>query len=215
MKTPVRAFFAIAFIVAMGVLWLLVRPSPPKAVVAPAAQPRVVKKDSSAIPSAKPEPPPAPRLPDLTPAQQRTVDDWLQRHRDWRSLNAFAPFNELHMSAFQSLRRDDGWKHRLKQAASLARMAQGDATATPENTAVVFNFEQIFRDEQDRRLYASALVAGDRQAVEEVYISRMWAIAAEQHFRSEATQSGGLNPIPMTDELREELRKELAKDPAP
>ena len=143
------------------------------------------------------------------------MDDWLRDHPDWRSLNEFAPFNELHNTVFQSLRRDDDWKHRLKRAAALARAAQGETGATPENTAVVFNFDLIFGAESDRRLYVSALVAGDRQAVEEIYISRMWAIAAEQQFNTDATKAGGLNPIHMTDELREELRKELAKEPEP
>ena len=115
----------------------------------------------------------------------------------------------MHIETFQSLRRDEDWKHRLKQAAALARKTQGDETATPENTAVVFNFDKIFADEQTRCLYASALVAGDRKAVEDVYISRMWAIAAEQHFNPDAGENGGLSPIPMTDELREQLRKEL------
>ncbi|MBK8037974.1 MAG: hypothetical protein IPK22_12725 [Verrucomicrobiaceae bacterium] len=49
-------------------------------------------------------------------------------------------------------------------------------------------------------------------ATDEVTLSaeqeRMLAIAAEQPFNPNATKEGGLKPIPMTEELREELRKE-------
>lgn len=212
MKIPARTLLAIGGFAAVCLLWFLLhRPSPP---LPPkpqtAAKPPAVKKRH--IVAAKAEQPLMPQVPDLTPAQQRTVDEWMQHNSDWRSLNSLEAFNEMHMSAFQSLRRDEGWKHRLKQAASLARIAQGEAAATPENTAVVFNFDKIFANENDRRLYASALVAGDRKAIEDIYISRMWAIATEQHFNSNATESGGLNPIQMTDELREQLRREFAKD---
>jgi hypothetical protein len=161
------------------------------------------------------QPPPKPRPEalqepevELATSQQATFDRWMRECRDWESLEENEEFSELHMATFQSLIRDTEWKHRLKQAASLARKAQGDESATPENTVVAFDFSRIFDSEDDRRRYAAALIAGDRRAVEELYIDRMWDIAAEQHFNPDAADQGGLTPIPMTDEIRERLRKD-------
>lgn len=211
MRNRLSLLTMIATLVAIGVPWLHRRQSKPPAVPAAEAKAHPAAKQTSVSPR-KPEPPPAPDLPELSLEQQRTVDGWILQHPDWQSLVRFEPFNDLHQEAFQSLRRDADWKHRLKQAAALARVAQGDSGATPENTAVVFNFDKIFADADTRRLYVSALVAGDRKAVEEIYISRMWAIATEQHFNAGATEAGGLNPIQMTDELRRELKKEFESD---
>lgn len=154
------------------------------------------------------EPPPATDEVTLSAEQERMLARWTRLGGDWGSLIQNEEFASLHAQSFSAMMRNKAWRMKLKQAAVLARKAQGEETATLENTAVIVDAKTVFARPDDALRYARALLAKDDQAVEELYLERMWAIAAEQHFNPNATKEGGLKPIPMTDELREELRKE-------
>ena len=184
----------------------------------PAWEPKETKKPVSesnrmVLDTPKPKVAPRPRrdseekLPSLNPEQQHTLDQWLRKSGNLESLLKLEEVEVKHATIFQSLIQDADWKMRLKKAAALARQANGEPHATPENTAVRFEFDRIFADEASRRRIATALAADDRKAVGEIYIDRMWALAAEQYFNVEATKRGGLMPEEMTPELRRQLER--------
>jgi sugar phosphate isomerase/epimerase len=158
-------------------------------------------------PDEKLEPPPEPETPALTAGQQRTLDAWTRRGSDWESLCRVPEFKERHYTVFNSLLRDGAWKMRPKEAASLARKMQGEEHATPENTAVQFDFKAIFNSEKEALAYATALASEDRRAVEDYYITRMWTLAAESHFNPDTTITAGLKPMEMTPQIKRALEQ--------